>query len=322
MVKPGNQVEIPITRAITIGGMSADATATVAVLWDDNSVVSIPTGGALTGSGASRTFTVDATHATKQGNAVVAIKGSDGTIFWSWHIWVSNYNNQVWTYNGYILMDRNLGATDNRNSIASRGLLYQWGRKDPFPGGETGMAGYNQVSKFQFNKSNPATSTFDGIIQSIRNPLTMYTGSNSDWLNTHDQTLWGQDGDKSVYDPCPTGWRVPESNGNYDIWGENWTYTEASVLANGGVDWSSKSETKNKYSSAGYWPFQGWRTSTKYLNPDTNLNITMWKRKAYVYNSTNYGRGLCGHASTGTASVDYPYTKKQFGAGVRCQREE
>ncbi|MFA5713568.1 MAG: fimbrillin family protein, partial [Bacteroidales bacterium] len=80
------------------------------------------------------------------GNALIAIKKADdnynpvGDYLWSWHIWISDYNGELFDLsNGEYnkVMDRNLGA---RSGIwghpGSMGLLYQWGRKDPFVGAE------------------------------------------------------------------------------------------------------------------------------------------------------------------------------------------
>ena len=71
------------------------------------------------------------------GNAVIAVK--DGAILWSWHIWypeaeVAGLNSKT----GYEVMNMNLGAMHNTpGDVGSYGLLYQWGRKDPFPAAPT-----------------------------------------------------------------------------------------------------------------------------------------------------------------------------------------
>jgi hypothetical protein len=230
MVAPGGNVTIPITRAITIGGLSESAAAMVEPLWDDANVISTYTQPA--GTGASRAFTVTTTSA--QGNAVIALKSSDGTIYWSWHIWVCNYSNQTWSNNGFTLMDRNLGATEATFSRASWGLLYQWGRKDPFPTGESGTAGWNTLSAFKgmpdagtttedkepkyvTNTTRDATGLAAGILESIRYPTTYFSALIRDdgyeyrhnWLPMDDIRLWNTtDNKKTDYDPCPIGWRV------------------------------------------------------------------------------------------------------------------
>lgn len=68
-----------------------------------------------------------------EGNAVVALRSGDGEILWSWHIWVTDAEITDSEANGLQWMDRNLGALNNdSDDIANRGMLYQWGRKDPF----------------------------------------------------------------------------------------------------------------------------------------------------------------------------------------------
>ncbi|MDE7444038.1 MAG: hypothetical protein K2M65_07760, partial [Muribaculaceae bacterium] len=79
------------------------------------------------------------------GNAVIATYASTTTtdVLWSWHIWFtqndlattgvshkSSFGNGA---RSFVLMNRNLGADSNNEAdVASYGLLYQWGRKDPF----------------------------------------------------------------------------------------------------------------------------------------------------------------------------------------------
>lgn len=68
-----------------------------------------------------------------EGNALVALCSGDGEILWSWHIWVTDSPIEHSSANGLEWMDRNLGALSNDSGdIANRGMLYQWGRKDPF----------------------------------------------------------------------------------------------------------------------------------------------------------------------------------------------
>ena len=78
------------------------------------------------------------------GNALIAAYSEANEILWSWHIWVTPYahiinDNRVdvlvgtrQSYNGQEWMDRNLGAS-NTLTPAVPELMYQWGRKDPFP---------------------------------------------------------------------------------------------------------------------------------------------------------------------------------------------
>ena len=71
-----------------------------------------------------------------RGNALVALM-QDGKVVWSWHVWVTDAP-QTMTYgNGTVFMDRNLGAVGTTaGGTDAYGMYYQWGRKDPFYGGE------------------------------------------------------------------------------------------------------------------------------------------------------------------------------------------
>ena len=70
----------------------------------------------------------------KEGNAVIAAKDADGNILWSWHIWFTDQpHGQEYYNNAGTMMDRNLGAISaTPGDVGALGLLYQWGRKDPF----------------------------------------------------------------------------------------------------------------------------------------------------------------------------------------------
>ena len=72
----------------------------------------------------------------REGNAVIAAKDKNGTILWSWHIWLTDQpQEQIYYNNAGTMMDRNLGATSaTPGDVGALGLLYQWGRKDPFLG--------------------------------------------------------------------------------------------------------------------------------------------------------------------------------------------
>lgn len=73
------------------------------------------------------------TTGDSEGNASIALCSAEGEILWSWHIWVTNENVGLSSAKELEWMDRNLGALSNEiGDISNRGMLYQWGRKDPF----------------------------------------------------------------------------------------------------------------------------------------------------------------------------------------------
>ena len=143
-------------------------------------------------------------------NALIAAKNSSGTILWSWHIWYVPGIIQEQTYpSGAVLMDRNLGAL----SSETPGLVYQWGRKDP-------MIVLKEYLSIDFPKYIETTETIGTIAYTVKNPTQFITSNwdsdknkttHGDWLyNKQDpdkNTRWGTQ--KTIYDPCPSGWKVP-----------------------------------------------------------------------------------------------------------------
>ena len=131
------------------------------------------------------------------GNALIAVRDVNGTILWSWHIWLCDFDPDVTAHkykSGNTLMDRNLGATlDTFNSTEERrrasGTLYQWGRKDPMTQGTI----------------TTTRGRYATYAESFANPTEFITGEW--WASDVEETLWSS-GQKTAYDPCPPGWRV------------------------------------------------------------------------------------------------------------------
>ena len=153
------------------------------------------------------------------GNALIAAKDADGNIIWSWHIWIPQTTITTNTHGIYTkaLMDRNLGAlvataTGEAAAVESFGLLYQWGRKDPFIGAKR-----NNTSSFAYVAGISTSATAgDGtteaskmtLAESIQNPTVLGHFQGGDWVTPSDNSLW-KNGEKTIYDPCPPGYRVP-----------------------------------------------------------------------------------------------------------------
>lgn len=146
------------------------------------------------------------------GNALLSVQDSEGKILWSWHIWVcNNYNPDYGSIplNGtHVLMDRNLGALSSSSSNPlSCGLLYQWGKKDPFPGAVSLAGGQMRINWEIFYKENSFLNNV-GYFQEYP----WHFGVGNDWLYTSyiDGSLWS-DSKAKAYDPCPYGWKVPSA---------------------------------------------------------------------------------------------------------------
>lgn len=213
----------------TVKGNSSEPVGSVesaSVLWESFGTSVTPSVGSLIKSASYKDgyITFQTPDTFKEGNAVIAAKQANGKILWSWHIWLTDQpQGQVYDNDAGTMMDRNLGATSaTPGDVGALGLLYQWGRKDPFLNSST------IYSKSSAQERTPAKSTitWPSVVSSDSKigtvdyatvyPTTFIKGnvsSNWDWLYTGDTSRWSSVA-KTIYDPCPAGWRVPNS----DVW--------------------------------------------------------------------------------------------------------
>ena len=193
------------------------------------------------------------------GNAVVAACGADGEILWSGHLGIADYDPAASLYTTpanasgttWTFMDRNVGATTNApDSFDCHGMIYQWGRKDPFTSAGT-FTIINEDYSYQVDGERPiynilneelpkmrTRAEYHGTIaKSLRNPAVFYamtynfTGETDeygqeivlndyrtkDWTDVSNDDYWGGvSGKKTIYDPCPVGYKVPtcDKDGN------------------------------------------------------------------------------------------------------------
>lgn len=165
------------------------------------------------------------------GNVVVAVRNAAGTILWSWHLWITDYDPNKKLAEGYTVMDRNLGALteayDDNGGIGR--LFYQFGRKDPFTykKSQTTPLGYATTDAVETTTSNGGTD----MAYSIQHPTIFitkekdtsyekkegwwtvgnkYNPSPADTLIWQDPTIHYGDNKKSLFDPSPAGWKIPE----------------------------------------------------------------------------------------------------------------
>ena len=155
----------------------------------------------------------------KPGNALIAARnitmGTDETtgeavekirILWSWHIWLTSEPIADVTVGDIVLMDRNLGEL---SASARTSMLYQWGRKDPFPGS------YGNAKKVAV--AGEQTTARGSSIKSYAENPTVLSGriltDGADFIHKDlaDLDLWGTGDDKTEQDPCPAGYKVPHA---------------------------------------------------------------------------------------------------------------
>ena len=257
-----------------------------------------------------------------KGNALIAV--SDGTnILWSWHIWrtdgvdlaelnkryvldIETNTNRAWYTGGTVnagadagrvrplrIMDRNLGAAfagdiDSEDFKGAYSLHYQFGRKDPFPGGNTysttsglvngdvTLYGYGTGSKATFTiaakkATAPGGNAKSTILNTIQKPEVFYMCS-----------------------PTPYNWISTASVGSNDwkisncLWGDENTMNGA--LNAGFMDnkpWDGK---KTIYDPSPY----GWRVAPADVwTGIANTTITSWISIpiANIYKTSNWSSG-------------------------------
>ena len=168
----------------------------------------------------------------EEGNAVIAAKDAEGTIVWSWHIWVTKQTFATLTEvntgsHTYQLTPVNLGWVGDATSATGYNTYYQWGRKDAFiPSTGTANTNHtvydinnNDVTTTAFSHTNDRNVTIGGNIQ---HP-TVHNLNNNTTLgpcNTKYYNMWDAQQTsnaentaaatvKTVYDPCPPGVCVP-----------------------------------------------------------------------------------------------------------------
>jgi len=285
---------------------------TTNLLWDDQG------GGVVTNLRVIHDRAPDSAYiyaeAVKPGNAVVTME-VNGNIYWSFHLWVTEYNpyepaGQKYYANNHkvAFMDRNLGALANEYDAQgnARGLFYQFGRKDPFPRGVNWTA--TATNAYSTQIAVAASSIFRpkiAIPASIHNPRVFYTRPTGNWtLSVEDSSLWlTKAGKKTAYDPCPEGWRVPIQTTNNPWAGPlmNTSYINSPI---NGFD----------NPILGYYPFSG------YVNFSTGSGITGSATQTYVWttysiNTSNSSQGFAASASSVSATGAI---EKSYGASVRC----
>ena len=187
--------------------------------WNDDSEVT--PGSVLASASYAEDFVIIHTPETLHpGNAVVAVLNEDGDILWSWHIWIPATPVETAAYGGIMgadLMDRNLGAlvataaTDSQIDILSYGMVYQWGRKDPF----TAAGAFNSSTQATYAGEPEEVAAMQiSLEESIAHPRLLGHINNGDWADIPNNEYWNEL-EKTIYDPCPPGYRVPNRTGDF-----------------------------------------------------------------------------------------------------------
>ena len=241
--------------------------------------------------------TADVYH---DGVALVSVKDASGTIVWSWMLWFVEGTIGTVNFDGYEIMDRNLGALTNDPTQPGRnyGLLWQWGRSTPILGLD-GKGALTQMTNAQNvviervkladlqgeENAVPELAGLDGfpVEYVIANPTKFFYSGNRQWapnaLDEAAQFLWNPSA-KTIYDPCPAGYQVI-------------TPDVAGVLFSGIAE-SVENDPVNKgfrlngvyYPYTGWWKYSGssyvsegahayfWTSGTKLRDEQSGYNVS------------------------------------------------
>ena len=258
------------------------------------------------------------------------------------HRYADKAGEPLWNTAAYadaFIMDRNLGARaavpgGESDASSAFGCSYQFGRKDPFPAdGTVTSIGADMTGA-------PGEGTIKRNIRySIHHPETFINGGNNNWTTYETEgailgrqnAYWNDPGrdahsddpseaafdyceaGKSVYDPCPYGWRVPAMK----VW---------SGFSMATVQWTTAPVKALYYYPEGYdpsapkgslfFPSPGYRRPSR---QDSGTNGYYWTDDP---GSATYARGLRFYASGGMtlSSIGVSNYYRSSGYPVRCIR--
>ena len=256
------------------------------------------------------------------------------------------------------------GSSSAVKSYGENCTFYQWGRKDPFPGSDgIKTIASNSIStpkycydadgnSFEYKKVGGNTSngrTSKG--GSIKNPYTFFysltTGTDTDpandWCNETTYNNWSSNDYgvdfvdhtvvKSLYDPCPIGFKVPETTSftgftktGYNVWNNSSNYNVSPETYDEG--WSFYT-TDWRRGTTDFWRAFGFidcwvKRYADYIPSESREGITGrgflgWSGlSGYYWSARAYSAG-CGHYLSFDSGVVRPrsYNLRANGYSVR-----
>ena len=302
------------------------------------------------------TITVYAYDQSKNGRwATVALYDEDYNIIWSYMImkYIEGDEPGDVAYPGtdIVLLDRNLGATysnakaEELKTFDNAGAFFQWGRKDPFMWSNSGIDN-------RYNLKLAAEGS--DISTAISNPGTFYSynktpDTRGDWQATSHRTdLWGGEnnttdwydpsgvGHKTIYDPCPAGYRVPDAKVLQEVGAkaERWEISNGLALQdkeaiNSNSPFASTFSTlayplgEGKYD---YWPYAGakWGSNNNWGNrtASPNKHAAIYWANSVDPTATNVGVMLEYCYFSAEVQMNNRHTSSRaHGFAIRCQKE-
>jgi uncharacterized protein (TIGR02145 family) len=282
------------------------------------------------------------------GNVLVGVRKQGANVYlWSWHLWITEYNPDVikgtpwqenvysypvtggavhryaggpWatTQQGKYIMDRNLGAasaTRGDGIPQTRGMFYQFGRKDPFPSPNASLYNIDGSADVIAISTGPATFS-----AAVNYPANFHTRSNGDWaspnpyftITWNNPTWYTSSTGKSLFDPCPLGWKLPVA----------WTW---SVFAGPNVSGTFQGSSNNAgwefymggvaTGGTAFYPASGYRHGMTGTLSNMQIYGCYWSASPA---SSSNGYNFIFHANSVSPLYD---DNRSFGLSVRCIQE-
>lgn len=214
------------------------------------------------------------TPGAAEGNALVAIRKTSAStpntnpILWSWHIWVTGEKETIeagaGTKNAW--MPYALGTLGFPDGLQA--VYYQWGRKEPFAASQA-----------------LTTASTNTLQAATRTPLAVITA----WTGTAVTNAWGN-GTKTVYDPCPPGWRMPSP-----------AELQAAIPGGDVTTFPWTTAGREKATAGGFYPalgemtttpsFTGIGTTGKYWHATAAGGLLLFNNTAVSYTTEDASKG-------------------------------
>ncbi len=289
---------------------SVGTPASASVVWETFNTSTTPSVGDVVSDVSYSDGYIYFTATGQSGNALVAVNDSNGVILWSWHIWITDYTpgTDYDTYVGYEnlkVMDRNLGAMSDKPGHGSFGMVYQWGRKDPFLG-----SGFTGTSK---NSGKSTTSTIGTDSYATQNP-TVFIYGGDDWRYNSNSGAWASS--KTDLDPCPAGWKVPEG-GTSGLW-KNFLISNSTTWSFDSVNEGMLFGSDFAYSDV-WMPAQGFIGDSGYYWWQVGSEGRYWTTMVLDESLSEY---FAIKTSTTEITHSYMHCSRANGEAVRCVEDK
>ena len=244
-------------------------------------------------------------------SAYFTIHASDNSVLWAFVIWASTYAERKCA-NG-VVMDRNIGqyapGSETGASDAVQ-LYYQWGR--PF-GFSYGNNNYGKVADGVSSLAESAANSGSYIVRTSADYDYRWLKDDPipDLWGNAEQTSTSKGGFKSIFDPCPKGWKVVSPA------------ILQEVIAGATLDNKEFSPTivnmKLTYDGdTSYWCLGGQKDGSKGERTKNN------SRFAYFSDALSSGSRpywAYGNLSSGAITLEMNTNRASHGTPIRCMKD-